>query len=483
MQFYFRKPKSMINAVFFTPYLFAIYPMLFLWSRNYEEVYFSEIILLTITLIIFTYLINKLFYFITKNSYKTSILSSIFLFFTSFYGRIFDDNTITFQQLNKIQFCNIQFFRHRYIIPILILVFILIFHIMYKSKNNFKSTLKFFTTTVLILITINILNLSYNLILKPQIYINLPQTNHNIKKPDSFPNIYYIILDAYGREDVLKNIYQYDNSNFINFLKQKNFFIANKSYSNYARTNLSIPSSMNFDYLKETPGLPCFFPHRYLSNSQVILFLKKQGYKFINISSGYGFTARNKLAAIEMGVRYFSLGNFSQELISTNIFGPLFKYLNKFSILDFIVEKHHNRVLYQFDALKEVPSIPGPFFVFCHILTPHPPYSFDENGIKKEIKPTLGTIEDKNDYLRQLPFINKKVQEVIEIILSNSKNPPIIILQSDHGPGLTNQRFLIHGKGKPSTILATDRMGILNAYYLPEKENIQLYPYKFKIIT
>jgi hypothetical protein len=30
------------------------------------------------------------------------------------------------------------------------------------------------------------------------------------------PDIYYIILDGYGRSDVLKNEYGYDNSDFLN---------------------------------------------------------------------------------------------------------------------------------------------------------------------------------------------------------------------------------------------------------------------------
>ena len=63
------------------------------------------------------------------------------------------------------------------------------------------------------------------------------------------PDIYYIILDGYARADVLQRYYQYDNSPFIDFLKGKKFRVLEKSSCNYAYTFLSLPSSLNFEYL------------------------------------------------------------------------------------------------------------------------------------------------------------------------------------------------------------------------------------------
>ena len=63
------------------------------------------------------------------------------------------------------------------------------------------------------------------------------------------PDIYYIILDAYGREDVLMEMFNYDNTSFLRFLESKGFYVAECSQSNYAQTMLSLTSSLNFDYL------------------------------------------------------------------------------------------------------------------------------------------------------------------------------------------------------------------------------------------
>jgi hypothetical protein len=55
-------------------------------------------------------------------------------------------------------------------------------------------------------------------------------------------------------------------------------------------------------------------------------------------------------------------------------------------------------------------------------------------------------------------------------LLAESSQPPVIIVQGDHGPGsLLNWR-------SPSRTCLWERTGILNAYYLPEGGKNLLYP-------
>ncbi len=71
----------------------------------------------------------------------------------------------------------------------------------------------------------------------------------DLKVKSQPPDIYYIILDGYGRSDVLKNEYDYDNSDFLNGLRGLGFYVADCSQSNYAQTQISLASSLNFNYL------------------------------------------------------------------------------------------------------------------------------------------------------------------------------------------------------------------------------------------
>ncbi|MGE5222457.1 MAG: hypothetical protein ACM3PY_08475, partial [Omnitrophica WOR_2 bacterium] len=67
-----------------------------------------------------------------------------------------------------------------------------------------------------------------------------------------------------------------------------------------------------------------------------------------------------------------------------------------------------------------------------------------------------------NGYRNQVKYLNSRVIPLLEKVLSRSKNPPVIILQGDHGS--------LARASSPSA-----RMAILNAYYLPGTGKQQLY--------
>ena len=62
----------------------------------------------------------------------------------------------------------------------------------------------------------------------------------------NLPDVYYIILDAYGRADSLKTFYGYDNTPFLQALEQRGFYIARHSRANYDQTPLCLASALNF---------------------------------------------------------------------------------------------------------------------------------------------------------------------------------------------------------------------------------------------
>ena len=66
---------------------------------------------------------------------------------------------------------------------------------------------------------------------------------------ESPPSIYFIILDGYGRGDVLRQIYGCSNSDFLDDLRELSFSVAQRSSSNYSQTLPSIAATLNFAYL------------------------------------------------------------------------------------------------------------------------------------------------------------------------------------------------------------------------------------------
>ncbi len=295
-----------------------------------------------------------------------------------------------------------------------------------------------------------------------------------ITSRDQFPDIYYIILDGYGRADVLQTIHGYDNSAFIAALEQRGFIVAPESQANYSRTLLSLSSSLNMQYLDGLSEIMgdsnLWWPAGdAIQHSQVRSFLEQEGYQTIIIASGWDYTdIRDGDAFIKPYT--FMLRDFQKAFISwTNL-----HYLGEihWDLVSFPSENESRRVVqYAFAALPDVAKIPGPKFVFSHILSPHPPYLFDEDGEPVESKythPQIGSpgyfesvVQYRQAYLEQLTFISRKTLEMIDGILAQSNTPPVIILQADHGPDVFMDFDSI------TNTCLYERYSILNAYYLP----------------
>ncbi len=118
------------------------------------------------------------------------------------------------------------------------------------------------------------------------------------------PDIYYIILDAYARDDVLKNTYGYDNSPFLRYLTRKGFYVASNSRCNYPFTDWSLSSSLNFDYLDNLVRRAGIADRELTTepvwNSSVCRVLIDRGYRYAILNSGYSVTSGSRYAGVAL---------------------------------------------------------------------------------------------------------------------------------------------------------------------------------------
>jgi hypothetical protein len=323
------------------------------------------------------------------------------------------------------------------------------------------------------------------------------------------PDIYYIILDGYARGDVLRDVYGYDNSRFLNWLRQTGFYVADQSHSNYAQTMLSLASSLNLDYL-EAPRLQSaaeadngawqvllnvaaqeYFAagrafgidgtgltRSRLPLAHMIQFstaartLREHGYRYVAFTSGYGGV---QMPNADVIMRAEVLDDFEENLIEAT---PIPRTVER---LYDPIELHRNRVRFVFDHLADDFGRSSPVFVFAHILCPHIPFTFRADGTGV---PASEVINDDrlsahgesyratlaSAYGNQIEFVNRRIEAAIAAILSRSSKPPIIIVQADHGSEMTLDQ------SNPSPAGLRERMSILNAYYVPDNVRSQLYP-------
>lgn len=297
------------------------------------------------------------------------------------------------------------------------------------------------------------------------------------------PDIYLIVLDGYGREDILRDLYGYDNSEFIGFLRENGFYVADQSTANYPQTELSISSGMNLqgldDYVSGFGNTSDRSPLRELMRNTVIRrVLEEQRYQFVALPSAALF------AQIDDADVYYSLTpgdiNEFEGLVLSATMAGVFVEAWGWDLPVQGYELHRRYILFSLDKLRQVPEIPGPKFVFAHLLSPHPPFIFDADGnFTVPERPYSSwdaslypgsTEEYKKGYIEQMVFLNRKIMEVVTDILESSVTPPIILIQGDHGPGAYYDTLQLN------TSCLAERFSILNAYYFPDGNYELLYP-------
>jgi hypothetical protein len=83
-------------------------------------------------------------------------------------------------------------------------------------------------------------------------------------------------------------------------------------------------------------------------------------------------------------------------------------------------------------VLPEIPQIPGPKYVHAHIINPHPPYVFNADGT---LNPDAEDTPEREGYPAQLAYLEPRILDAVQKILDESEQPPIIIVEGDHGFG------------------------------------------------
>lgn len=288
------------------------------------------------------------------------------------------------------------------------------------------------------------------------------------------PDIYYILLDTYTREDALLSDFNFNNSGFISGLKQKGFQVGDCSLSNYAFTELAMASTFNIDYLSNIsdqfkPGNSDLTQATALiQNNYVRWQLEGLGYKTIAFETGYAW---NQWKDADLYVTpntnmtmLAPIRPFEEMFLRSTIFRLIADTSKKLrsGLVESLVPHHENHVARTMTALKwlgqDLPVMDGPKFVYAHINVPHVPFIFEPDGSLIKDPDFFRGEKDypvKKDYyipgyLKQVEFLNNRIPGIVQNIIEKSERPVIIILQGDHG------------------FMDANRMEILNAVYFPD---------------
>ncbi len=304
------------------------------------------------------------------------------------------------------------------------------------------------------------------------------------------PDVYYILMDAYSRQDLLQHEVHYDNSAFVQHLKDLGFSIPDCSQSNYINTDYSMSATLNMNYLDalgfSIPALANGNAEQMLTpivkNNLVFSKFEDLGYQTIafhtpypltditnaDIYYDYEQTAAPSQRVEKSNFRYMFLKTtliraaIDAQENSPQAFSALPAWLIQFinpkdTRFDSRNYRQYLQNIYDFETIEKIPAIPGKKFLYAHMLTTHPPFTFTPTGAFR-----MNFVDSPEAYVDQVKYANIRLIQLVKDLLAKSTIPPIIIIQADHGYTM------------PYDLAIKPRF--LNAYYLPGNGAQKLYP-------
>jgi len=444
--------------------ILGAYAILALIAFNLQESPLSEAVRSLAAGLLLATVLLVLLKLLHKNWARAGLIASVLLIAFFSYGHLYD-------ALKLLGAPGLLLARHRFLLPLWLAPTALAVWRILKLKNMGGATAAL-NFIALFLLIFPLFQISSFLIRNWFAQQEQPASTTralSLQASADAPDVYYIIADAYARDDVLQSFYHFDNRDFLAQLQGLGFYVAQCSLSNYPKTRLSLTSSLNMDYM-EGLGITAndqadeFW--RRIRNSTVRKTFEAQGYKIVSFETGFYWTewpdADLYLSREKQGLNGVQLNSFETLLLKTTLLRavvdlqPLLSQPLVNAVEISPLQEHYDITRYALDTLPQLAQVAGPKFVFVHLLIPHGPFVFDAEG-----NFTTEELSLEEAYNQQMIYLNRRLLEIFTTLINESERPVVIILQGDHGG--------------PGTQYSHDRMKILNAYYLPEGSN-QLYP-------
>ena len=452
--------KKLIYTIY--PFLIDCYPILTLRNHNIVYVDLASIVRTLLAAILLTAVIWLLFSAVFRDWAKAGIATSLAMIIIFSYGHLHIQSAQVFG--NPI--------RHSYLVVILTILFLGLIWLATRNSSALEIFRNFLAYTAVALVLMSIgqsLYYDYGTYQAKKVILSQEERPQQSSASGGLPDIYLIVLDAHGRQDVLKNKFGYDNSPFIRGLEDLGFYVASCSQSNYASTNLSLSAVFSMDYIPVNASSAAKLPP--FKETALRKTLVSLGYTIItfeNRASGHFDLqedirlSQNQLLLGQLNLTG-GINEFEEMILRTSIINlfwdtRLIPGFNEDSLIQLENYEHYQQTRFILSRLADVPKMKSPKFVLVHILVPHSPFVFAPDGKFKRIED-----HSRNGYRDNAEFIDQNILSSIRSVIVESEQPPIIVLMGDHGP--------------PPSKYATreNRMEILNAYYVNQETASDLY--------
>jgi hypothetical protein len=220
------------------PLFIPLLPIFFVthgYIENYNFVPFDEALILVLFYIGISCLLLFLNWFFYRNFIKAAIFTGCVMSFQFFFGSILD----------RLRLNNPGSFivKYSFILPASFAILILIFILLKRRKKPFFRLLTYLNTLFIVIILIDLCFFAPKyLSFQKKRRQSFIADNFSVCDTCSKPDVFLIIADEYAGNTELKTLLNFDNSAFLDSLRQKGFHVMQKSHSNYITTMTSMSS-------------------------------------------------------------------------------------------------------------------------------------------------------------------------------------------------------------------------------------------------
>jgi Sulfatase len=247
---------------------------------------------------------------------------------------------------------------------------------------------------------------------------------HSLRRHPA-PDVYFFLLDAYGRADRLRQQFGFDNTPFLSALRTRGFVIPPRSRSSYPFTKWSVPSILNMEYglVEATPAQT--------GRNPVASTFRRLGYEFALAPSEFGHWRCKGVEdicvhALPTYPTRIGFSDLTWAVMQRTPAADLLQTMRPSEVSNMAEKRQFPSLVAK--AVNAQRDGTRPVFVYGHSLLTHWPYPYQ--GRRCELQP--GEPRGADDYLGALECANSSVLAAMHLITKTDPNA-VIVIASDHG--------------------------------------------------
>jgi hypothetical protein len=402
-------------------------------AENFGSLTVKEVVLTGLSVLGFTLVLFGIIYLFTRRYLLAALIAFFIALWYFFFGAI-HDFIKSFSLLSFLKSYSV-------LLPVLLITTILWIIFLKRKAGLWQKLTLYLNILLLIYCVLDLSKIGYLAASKKKA-TSVDTFNYAAVKQK--PDVYFFLFDGYPGQKSLKDSFDFDNAQFVNFL-DSNQFVSLPVASNYDLTVFSMASCLNMKYIQ--PGWHLPDPNQKdvqgrmneIKQAVVFDYFQKMGYRIHNnsifdvqnqpgISDANSFLLGHSILLTDK----ILLNRFNKD-VGSSLPPWVGKHIPFLRDQSFYNRRDDNLLMEKRLIAETGKSSTGqPVFSYSHLLMPHPPYYYDSLGNERPLQLVLTRDwSEKGDFISYLKYTNKHAENMIAAIRKN-KPGAIIVILSDH---------------------------------------------------